>query len=496
VSADEDRAVKLFVRRRLGLSTIVALAAVNGATQFGYLRPGAEEGPDWRLMMDRLSHLAGTTGTEAAPVGLDVEGPGHDNIAAIFLRGHPSWNMSGFRHFPFSVFVDSLAATEHPLMSSDQIRKRTATRAVVRALDDEYKQFQFDLGGGTVHAFTRFDYPLAENPITRLVVSPAAQLSVVNDSSPRPYNGKYFVTPWNKISNTLVQIDSSIARIILPGELENVALWQLEPDAAHPGHGMQGIGRHILFEVINPAPGSRLLLDFARGPIAQMEPGLPPASVTGERRVAFGFVGDGGGRLLSEPVVPKDIEGRQYLALDLGADPVHIAPHRTGILALYNSRLGLDPRRLVGFVRNISLLAPAEVEAMPLPTSIDSVPAGLFQPGLLFSGIFDDGWIGERAKVRLASAAAAGRLRIEGQMPGAAGWPAGMKVQVLIDDRVADTVSINQGDFSIDVPIEGKGAHWIEMQVDAVARLPGGDDRSVSVLLKRIAILPVGKGGD
>ena len=200
--------------------------------------------------------------------------------------------------------------------------------------------------------------------------------------------------------------------------------------------------------------------------------------------------------MLSEPVVPKDIEGRQYLALDLGADPVHIAPHRTGILALYNSRLGLDPRRLVGFVRNISLLAPAEVEAMPLPTSIDSVPAGLFQPGLLFSGIFDDGWIGERAKVRLASAAAAGRLRIEGQMPGAAGWPAGMKVQVLIDDLVADTVSINQGDFSIDVPIEGKGAHWIEMQVDAVARLPGGDDRSVSVLLKRIAILPVGKGAD
>jgi hypothetical protein len=361
---------------------------------------------------------------------------------------------------------------------------------LVERLAASYHPVEFDLGPGKPsHDFTRFEPLGGISPQGGTVILPARDESVVNDSQIRPKAGRIFAAPLTDQRNTLVEIDSSLGHIILPGFIQNIALWQLEPDFAGSPGGLQGIGRHLLFEVLNPVPGSRLLLDYTTGGLTGQGVALPPADVIGTERLSLGFEGRGAGRVLSEPVTPREIDGHYYIAIDMGADAVQFRTERHGLAALYNTRLRDDPRYLIGFARNISLLAPDQVAAILPPSAIPSVPAGLLAPGLFFSGIAEDGWLADKAWVELSLPGPSNFVHIIGDIPGYSPKILDGVVRVFADGTLISEGKPIAGSIDLTIPLpEASGPREIAFEMTGVDRLPEPDGRLVSIHLTSLAL--------
>jgi hypothetical protein len=275
----------------------------------------------------------------------------------------------------------------------------------------------------------------------------------------------------------------------LPGLIDHVGLWDLEKDFAGWPNGIQASGRHLLFEVLNPVPGSRLLLDYTTAGLAQQGLILPPAAVYGTERSLLPLWGAGAARVLSDLVTPREIGGRFYIAVDLGMDERSFATQRHGIAALYNTQLEDDPRHIVGFVRNISLLTPEQVAAFDPPAGIARPAADLGHPGLLFSGITEDSWIADKAWVQLGASETSDLLMISGQVLGFSPKNAAGMLSVLVDGTQVLASKLAPGMFDLTVPIPAaNGNRRIEIEATNVDRLPTPDGRLASFHLTGLAL--------
>ncbi len=216
---------------------------------------------------------------------------------------------------------------------------------------------------------------------------------------------------------------------------------------------------------------------------------LSRAGVIGDGHSSFGIVGRGAARVLSEPIAPRVIDGRSYLAVDMGIEARKFPFERRGVSALYNRNLNRDPRSIVGFTRNISLVTEEQVRALEPPAAITDFPAGLFASGLLFSGVYEDGWMAEAAKFRLGAKGPANSLQVRAEVPGFGRLSSGVTIEILIDGRSVDSRRIGPGKIDLRVPVEpAAGARWIELRIDTTDRLPGGDGRIGSMRLERVAL--------
>ena len=469
------------MRFRLGLITSVLVSAIfvgmNVINQFEYLRSGEQKGDDWKLLLERLSRI-----DEIAPrgglVGLDVQSVDLAYIAAEFTRGRPTWILSG--RSP----VLTINPAARFILPAD-FRNFARLEAAISDAQRKYESIHLIMGGSD-HVINHYSRAVVDLDQNATVFAPAADQTVLNGSSRRPAGGKGYLVRADQLSNHLLQIDSSLAHIVVPGYTENVGLWPLEKDFADPRHGMQAMGRYLLMEVLNPVPDSQLLFDFSSSPLGAAGDELPPAVIVGNSEVPVGLVGRGAGRVLSGPLAMRVVDGRNYLAIDLGVQARKFPIRQNGVLRLYNGHLALDPRWLVGFTRNISLLTPTQVASLSAPDAIESFPAGLFQPGLLYSGLSEDGWMGEAARMRLNVSQGFSRLNIRGQMPG--GSHERIRLQILIDGTLADERPVEPGSFDLEIPLHvERGSHWIELRADTVRALPG-DGRHTSLLLKSIAV--------
>jgi hypothetical protein len=215
---------------------------------------------------------------------------------------------------------------------------------------------------------------------------------------------------------------------------------------------------------------------------------LPPAQVIGDGRSNVGFVGYGAARMLSAPVTARTIGGRTYVAVDMGVAPQKIMTFRRGLGNLYNPDLSLDPRSIVGWTRNISLLTEEETGALTPPAGIDRFPAGLFQHGLLFSGLAEDGWMAAVARMRLG-ADDAKTVRVIGSVPNVPDLASGLTIELTVDGRSVAHRTVGPGDFELQAAMPaGSGPRWIGLRADKSARLPAPDGRFVSMLLKSIKL--------
>jgi len=460
--------------RLLVTAGIVALAAVSLATQYEYLSRSSSPERQWQMMLTRLTELKHLPLT--VPVMLDIPELGRANIAALYARGHVTAKYSG----------DTILGPVK-LENIPKLGVSSSARDFARQALDAYRRYEFPLGRDDTarHEFFRFEFPANVDVAHTVVVTAAADESVVNNSEDRPRTGRFFIRPIADVRNHLALVDSNLAHTIYPGIIDNVALWQWEQDFAGPG-GIQAIGRHLLFEVINPVPGSRLLFDFTTGALHDLA--RSPAAIIGEQRLELDLVGRGAARVLSEPITPMAINGRFYIAIDMRAEPRRITRDRRGLMALYNRHLGLDPRRIVGFTRNISLVTDDQI-SVPAPHSIQSFPAGLFQPGLLFSGVYEDGWMADIARFKLGSTKDSRLLRIKGYVPGFNPRLATATLKVLVDGEQVAQRQISTGDFDLEAIIpSANGPRWIELRVAATDRLSARDPRIASILLRSIAL--------
>jgi hypothetical protein len=267
----------------------------------------------------------------------------------------------------------------------------------------------------------------------------------------------------------------------LPDDPRLVSFWQLEPDPSFPGRTFSGFGRYALFEILGRTHGPvRLQLDMTVSPIgSRVSSGfsIPRAAVVGAGRVSFPVVGDGSARLISPPIRPQMIGGNAYVALDMGRDGQFPSVARSTLSGLWGRSVTLDPRALTSYLRDVSLVTEQKVRHSAAPTALRS-PAGLANPDLEYSGIYEDGWLGARSYVVLRALPSA-RLVVK-----AAALPAARELRILLDDRLVYRGLVPRSTVDLRLPTSVRGGtHRIDLQWAGTARLSASDPRRAAARL-------------
>ena len=323
------------------------------------------------------------------------------------------------------------------------------------------------------------------------VLTAAPQQSVVNRTPLAGASGTFRLVPCDALSNHLAFVSAALGRNYYYGGDDPIAMFALEPDYFFPGRTFAGVGRYLLFEIVKPTPGARLVFDFTASLKADGANRLPPAAVIGSERVALGAVGRGSARLYSAPVSPQWIDGHAYLALDLGTEGTLYPDRRRGLMLWLGRDLLLDPRRIVGLARNVSLVGESQYARLAPPAAIEHFPSDLAVPAVEYSGIYEDGWVAEDVFVRLKGPRGPALVTLRGTLlPASTG--SGMTIAIDVDGETVASEHHGPGAFSINAPVSASEADRIAVRVrfsDARA-LSAADRRPASAHLDYLGVTP------
>ena len=321
------------------------------------------------------------------------------------------------------------------------------------------------------------------------LVTTTPRLNLLNRSQYDSFeNLNYVAIPWAQAKNHLIYISSQLGQhYYLPLDLNRVSFFQLERDLYYPGRMMVGFGRYFLFQVVNPTPQTRFVLDLTTTLQSDGKNKLPPAIAIGADRQLFPFVGRGSARVISPPITPQIIEGRPYIMIDMGVDGVRFQNPRTGLMALYGTDISLDSRYLIGFARNISLISEQQYANMKPPSFLGNFPADLANPNLEYSGLYEDGWVAEAAYLYLTQPDTASPLVIRGSVPIIDKPSFSTELIVLVDGQELARKVLLPGEFELRLPVPSVvGRRRIDLRFSTLQVLPAPDRRPAAALLKFI----------
>ena len=191
--------------------------------------------------------------------------------------------------------------------------------------------------------------------------------------------------------------------------------------------------------------------------------------------------------MFSGPVTAQRIDGQLFVVLDLGKARGHLGVSpRHGLEALYGKSVPLDPRYLVAYVRDISLVSASQYAHLRPPAALSSFPADLANKNVEYSGLYEDGWMGGSSYVVLAGGKAAD-LQVRAQVPPGVGG----HVNVYLNGRELGSLSVVAGVLNIRMPVPATTHNRrVEMRFSSTVRLPGGDLRPAAAHLSFIGFTP------
>lgn len=310
-----------------------------------------------------------------------------------------------------------------------------------------------------------------------------------------PFNRRLFpegspnllVRPCREYSNVLVFTASELGQgFYLPKSRPSVSVYQLEPDYFYPGRTFSGLGRYALFQVVNPTNRVRLVIDVTDALQGNGFNRLPTsAAVVGDRRVSLPFVGRGSARVVSPPLKPQMIGGLPYVLLDMGRSGQLFEPRRHGLQALWGSNVHVDPRYLTAYVRDISLISSTDYAHFRPPKALSDFPGDLQNPDLVYSGIYDDGWLGSDSFVTLAGGKATDLVVRASLIP----VQNHQHLTVLDNGRTVLSQTLEPGTVQLGVPIPASaGARRVELRWSSESSLYRGERRRVTARLQFIGL--------
>ncbi|MFA5058756.1 MAG: hypothetical protein WC485_11625, partial [Opitutaceae bacterium] len=257
----------------------------------------------------------------------------------------------------------------------------------------------------------------------------------------------------SQLKDRLVFIHSELGPHYYSSARFKAAFFQREPEPITHGRVyFHGSGRYNVFNIINPSPDLRLVVDFTRTPLGQDRSQLPAkAIVVGEQDYPLPFVGNGSARVFSPVIKPEYYENQAYIMVDFGETPAPILKTKTGLMRLYGRKYNLDDRRLVGFVRDISVMTDAQYRALPRPTKIGRFPEDLSKyPGLEYSGIYEDGWVAQDAYFKFGPSHPGQVLYFKGYVPETPVFKTeGVDLTISINEKPTEIVHLKAGEFTL-----------------------------------------------
>ncbi len=347
----------------------------------------------------------------------------------------------------------------------------------------------FDLlaPGGTLDGFEEDDAASAALVSGRCtLVVPTRQILPFNAYS-LPVGGPDLAEmPCEQAHDLLAFTSSQLGQsFYLPTERRYVSFFQLQGDPFALQSSMVGFGRYALFRALGFTPGSRLAISLTDSFIHDGQNRLPPAAVVGSARVALPLLGRGSARVFSAPLDAQTIAGGSYLMLDMGvAGRLPVVP-RPGINGLYGTSVPIDPRYLTSYVRDVSLISPTAYSSLHRPAAIASFPAGLANPDLEYSGIYEDGWVGSEAFAVLTGGPRA-ELRVQGEIPAGAG----RHLEVLVNGRTAASLAVAPGHLDARIPLgAAAGGRKVVLRFASVVRLKAPDLRPAAAHLTFLGLV-------
>ena len=259
----------------------------------------------------------------------------------------------------------------------------------------------------------------------------------------------------------------------------NVALWPNEPDFFYKGRTMAGAGRYILLRVINPSKKPRLMLEMTASFNLDRESRLPPAKIFAQPNIPLRTVGRGSARLYSQRLTPLQFGEAYVIGIDMGTDGRRFTDEK--------GNLTPDTRRLTAFIRDISLVSDEAYTAMKAPARVAAFPEGLADKNLEYSGIYEDGRIGERAFLRLAGPKEPAQFRVSGMMAEDPQKSGVWQLIVRVDGTEKAREALKPGPFTISFDVaSSEKASTVELEVNTSDPLSVLDRRSASVRLSSV----------
>ena len=324
-------------------------------------------------------------------------------------------------------------------------------------------------------------------PGPKMLLATNSNQSVFNLFTNQDYDQTFRLVPFENVHNYLIFVDSALGHSYAFGS-DPETFFQLEADFFYPNRQMVGAGRYLLFRVENSSPAVRLILSLTTSLQGENRTALPPVTVVGKTRASMHAVGNGSGRLISDPVVPQTIDGGSYIFVDMG-EKAQLFPRGNygALFNLYRRNVLLDHRRLNGFLRDASAIDEKTYEGLSLPSQLHLESDGLTARNAFYSGIYEDGWISGDATVRLSGPATGDTLHVAGVVPLIDDSAFNTTIRVSIDGRTLSARDIGVGTFDIAQHVaRPRDKHEIRISFSRTQRLPGGDSRPVGAKIARI----------
>ncbi len=281
--------------------------------------------------------------------------------------------------------------------------------------------------------------------------SPLDHFNKANNGTGWTYQNIYQYKLEKDVQDRLVFIHSELGPHYYSSARFKAAFFQREPEPVTGGQVyFHGTGRYNMFRLINPSPAIRVVVDFTRTSLGGGRYDLPrKAVVIGEEDYPLGFVGSGSARVFSPPIKPEFFEQQAYLTLDFADKAEPIGKRKTGLMQLWGSKFNLDDRRLVGFTRDISIITEEQYQKLDRPAKISQFPQDLSRyPGLEYSGIFEDGWVGPESFFKLAASHPGQILYFKGYVPDTSAYrERGLDLTISINDKPTEVVNLRSGEF-------------------------------------------------
>ena len=372
---------------------------------------------------------------------------------------------------------------------------------IIRFSNDLEQNIKFEFSsneliGKSDASFVDINYEGLEDD---LLITAGGKYSIINRSN-KPFESKLYLQPVKDLENYLIFRQTSLGTSYffytnLDRDGRTPVLFDLEKDPMFGGMTMAAVGRRHVYEVIHPKVDSRLLLSLSSSFIRNSDFRLPKVMAFGEESISLPLVGRGSARVVSESLIPKELGGKKYLGLDFGRDPVFLDKPRSGPMGWFGKEIKIDVRKTAIFSRDISYITREQYDSIDPPFEINEFPSGLGNPGLEYSGIFEDGWMSEAAYVFLGVPRESRNifLHFSGLVPDVGDNSFETEITVKFNGEVVYSEIRLPGDLNLDLPIAGNVNTMRKVKVEiyssALQRLPNGDDRPVSLLVREIGLL-------
>lgn len=341
----------------------------------------------------------------------------------------------------------------------------------------------------SLHSLGDLEFPLPVQPSSLagsnwLLENPAISLfnKLGAEKLGRHKEDGYFLwRNYENLSNRLVFIESSKGKHYYNGFGSDISIHQAEKDYFNQGSFFNGFGRYILFEILNPDKELWLRLNLTRTLQGGGDTKLPKqAKIIGKEKIPIPFTGEGSANIYAGPFQPADVAGLSFIGIDFGQEGKSFKNKKSIFEKIFGINIPMDPRSLIGFARDFSLLSAEEYKSLKRPLRLNRFPQQLVEDaGLEYSGLYEDGWISSNAFFILGPGTEKDALLIRGHLPGIGEFSSkGNKIKVRINGGEELLFPVKVGNFSFIVP-HGKASPFtrVEIRFDRVLQLPSPDDR-------------------